>query len=95
MLVSCGCRELYIDGNDLHCQGALQLLKACSEQANKEYAEKMERLEAERIKKEEEERLALESGVKLSFSDCCGSCIIIVCAIVISLLRCTHKFIVS
>ena len=51
-------RELYLDGNDLQCEGTLDLIKLCADHAE---VEAFQRAEEARIK-EEEAALAAEQG---------------------------------
>ena len=49
---------MFIDGNDLECEGTIELIKACAEHAEVEHCE---RIEAAR-KKQEEAELAEAEG---------------------------------
>ncbi len=51
-------RELYLDGNDLGCEGAVELIKLCADFAE---AETFQR-EEEARRKAEEEALAAQKG---------------------------------
>lgn len=54
-------RELYIDGNNLECEGAMEIIKLCVEQAELEAL-----LRAEEIKRKLEEEEAIKTaGSKL------------------------------
>ena len=56
-------RELFVDGNDLGCEGAMDLIKLCADQAE---MESFQRAEDARIKAEEEAQ-KLEQGKKYHF----------------------------
>ena len=54
-------RELYLDGNNLECEGLIELIKICAEHAEIEHYER----EEEAIRKaEEEEEAARLSNLK-------------------------------
>lgn len=57
------CRELYLDGNDLQCEGTMELIKLCVDQA--EY-EAFKREETARIKAEEK-ALKAQEGISVYF----------------------------
>ena len=52
-------RELYIDGNNLECEGAMELIKLCVEQAELEAL-----LRAEELKRKQEEEEAIKTAGK-------------------------------
>lgn len=51
-------RELYLDGNNLQCEGATELIKLCVDQAEVEASQR----EEEVLRKAEEEALRLQEG---------------------------------
>ncbi|PVD20922.1 hypothetical protein C0Q70_19085 [Pomacea canaliculata] len=53
-------RELYLDGNNLQCEGATELIKLCVDQAEVEASQR----EEEVLRKAEEEALRLQEGKK-------------------------------
>ena len=57
-----------MDGNDLTCEGTIDIINECASQGKVDYQEKLEKLEAEKLKKEEEERLAFEGWSKFDQS---------------------------
>ena len=52
-------RELYLDGNELQCEGTMELIKLCVDQAEIEAYQR----EEEAKRKEEEEALKTEEGM--------------------------------
>ena len=54
-----GYRELYLDGNELQCEGAMELVKLCADHAVTEAYLREEELK----RKEEEEALKKEQGL--------------------------------
>ena len=52
------CRELYLDGNDLQCEGVIELIKLCADHAEEEAYQR----EQDRIRKAEEEAEAEMKG---------------------------------
>lgn len=52
------CRELFLDGNELGCEGAADLIRYCAAQGYKEF---QKRLEDQAIQEEEEKRRAEEA----------------------------------
>ncbi|KAH3807947.1 hypothetical protein DPMN_136295 [Dreissena polymorpha] len=59
MISTTAVRELYIDGNDLECEGAMEIIKLCVEQAEREAL-----MRAEEAKKKLEEEEALKTAAK-------------------------------
>ena len=56
-------RELYVDGNDLQCEGLIELVKLCADHAEEESYQR----EQERARKEEEEAEAERRGESTFF----------------------------
>ena len=61
--ISINFRELYLDGNNLQCSGAVELIKICAEFAEGEIFRKMEE---EKRKQEEAEEAALRGMVSMT-----------------------------
>ena len=56
-------RELYVDGNDLQCEGLIELVKLCADHAEEESYQR----EQERARKQEEEAEAERRGENTFF----------------------------
>jgi hypothetical protein len=56
-------RDLYLDGNDLRCDGTYDIIKAIADECENEYLKK----EAQEREKREEEERRLEAGKFIYF----------------------------
>jgi hypothetical protein len=59
MIATTAVRELYLDGNELGCEGAIDLIKLCVDQAE---LETLQREEEEKRKAEEEQQAKNNPG---------------------------------